>query len=445
MSNRKKLWWIFGPVIIAFALVGAVFLSPFPLTHFSQTELRNASVTATSNIIKGEAVKTAAFSDKSTRYVPFFGSSELQRFDTASPAVLASKYNRNYRPFFLGRPDTNSLVHFLSMQEMRPALHKKQAVYIISPQWFIRNLDQDKQVNLAFEQYYSPLQAVEWLLNIDKVTPTDRYIAGNVLQRSPIKNNLYYSKLITKIKNGQELSGADISSLKLQQRILSREDQFFTNFSALQSLTNNASNSGHSWNSSVVPNEKLLPDEYNLKEIEKVVDEQAALNTTSNRFLIKNSFYRSNGLQRKLPKPGFQVGPKYDYRQSAEYANMQAVLQQFKDEDTDVLFIITPVNKRWIDYTGLSQKKYDEAAAKIKYQLQSQGFNNIADFSRDGGKKYFTQDTIHIGWRGWLTADQSINPFLSNGYKQPSYKMNNRFLSEDWQNYLPTSTNIDFS
>ena len=39
---------------------------------------------------------------------------------------------------------------------------------------------------------------------------------------------------------------------------------------------------------------------------------------------------------------------------------------------------------------------------KFRYQLESQGFTNIADFSKKGGDPYFVKDTIHIGWLGWL-------------------------------------------
>lgn len=48
---------------------------------------------------------------------------------------------------------------------------------------------------------------------------------------------------------------------------------------------------------------------------------------------------------------------------------------------------------------------------KIKFQLNSQGFNRIADFVNQAGTNYFMEDTIHLGWKGWLAADQQIRPF----------------------------------
>ena len=73
---------------------------------------------------------------------------------------------------------------------------------------------------------------------------------------------------------------------------------------------------------------------------------------------------------------------------------------------------------------------------KVTYQLREQGFNNILDLSNDGGKPYFMQDTIHLGWHGWLTVDKSVKPFLDGKdkvNKNNNYKINNYFYSNQWQ------------
>ncbi len=35
-----------------------------------------------------------------------------------------------------------------------------------------------------------------------------------------------------------------------------------------------------------------------------------------------------------------------------------------------------------MEYTGLSEEMYQHAVEKIRYQLESQGFTNIADFQK---------------------------------------------------------------
>ena len=48
------------------------------------------------------------------------------------------------------------------------------------------------------------------------------------------------------------------------------------------------------------------------------------------------------------------------------------------------------------------------------------------------------EDTIHLGWRGWLAADEYIQPFLdSKGKEKPSYEINHYFLSKNWQQEAP--------
>ena len=111
------------------------------------------------------------------------------------------------------------------------------------------------------------------------------------------------------------------------------------------------------------------------------------------------------------------------------------VLNQFAQNDTNVLFVIPPVNSKWSDYTGLNEDMYQKAVEKIKYQLQSQGFKNIADFSRDGDKAYFMQDIIHMGWNGWVAMDKAVNPFLTEKQSKPNYQINKQFLSKKWANY----------
>jgi Protein involved in D-alanine esterification of lipoteichoic acid and wall teichoic acid (D-alanine transfer protein) len=52
------------------------------------------------------------------------------------------------------------------------------------------------------------------------------------------------------------------------------------------------------------------------------------------------------------------------------------------------------------------------------------------------------QDTIHMGWRGWVAADTKIKPFFARGYQEPTYHINDNYLSKKWQNLIPTDKNL---
>ena len=98
---------------------------------------------------KSRARKEEALGDPNYRFVPFFGSSEWLRFDIVHPAVLAEKYDRSYRPYFLGQRGAASLNQYFGMQQILPQLEGKTAVYVVSPQWFTK----DGYDSSAFQQY----------------------------------------------------------------------------------------------------------------------------------------------------------------------------------------------------------------------------------------------------------------------------------------------------
>ena len=97
MHSRRKLWSIFGPVILAFALVLILFSLPIKNKHSLQTE-KQAAVSLSPIVFKNQSIKKQALSDHNAKFVPFFGSSELRRMDRYHPSVMAARYH-NYTPF----------------------------------------------------------------------------------------------------------------------------------------------------------------------------------------------------------------------------------------------------------------------------------------------------------------------------------------------------------
>lgn len=412
MSNKSRLWQIFGPVICAFLLLIGVFLLPWERT-FSPGNIFRAAISQNNNVFRGERMKQTAFTGK---YVPFYGSSELSRFDPLHPSVLAYKYHRSYTPFLLGGPGSQSLAQFLNMQETKTQLQGKKAVFIVSPQWFTPQ----GQIPEAFTLYYSQLQAIDWLLSA-KNSVGSRYAARRLLQMPSSTSSRTIKQALMTIASGQQLSASQTLALQTRQRMLLNEDTFFT-----MTGMNNGSRK-------VYDNAKLLPNQYNTTALHQVADKQGAKNTSSNRFGIDNDFFRHRLNGGKLA--GLKNSQtSYSYEKSPEYADFQLVLQQFAQNNQQVLFIIPPVNAKWAAYTGLSQKRYQKAVNKIKHQLIKQGFYHIADLSRDGGKKYFMQDTIHLGWNGWLAVDRYVKPFMAQKLVPSYYRLNNYYFTKNWCN-----------
>lgn len=412
----KRLWQIFGPVICALVLVVVViYCYPQGRKHNYQTDKRNAVTLTTANF-KSRINKTNALSNKEHRFVPFFGSSEWLRFDALHPAVLAEKYDRNYRPYFIGQRGAASLNQYLGMQQMLPELKNGTAVYVLSPQWFTK-----KGYNsAAFQQFFSNDQLSSFL-NQNETDENSEYAAKRILEMKP---EIAMKSQLTKVAKGQELNAFDKTYVQFLTELNKREDALFSPFAA----PNNAN-----YDKKVLPYLKELPDEFSYEALDQVAVRDAEEHTKSNSFGIDDRFYKKR-LSKKIGKlKGFQEHLSYEVSQ--EYGDLQLVLNQFAKLKTNVIFVIPPVNSKWMAYTGLNQEMYDATVLKIRYQLESQGFTNIADFSKDGDQAYFMQDTIHMGWKGWVAFDKAVDPFVSNPTPAPSYHLNDRFYSKDWANY----------
>lgn len=373
-----------------------------------------ASISAES--FKERSQKVRALTDPDMRFIPFFGSSEWNRFDNMHPAVLAEKYNRSYRPYFLGQAGAASLSQYFGMQQITSELENKQAVFVISPQWFTKE-DHDPTI---FQTYFNNDQLTAFLEN-QSGDAASQFAANRLLKQNP---GISLKGIVEKLAKNEQLSDFDQTMVNLSAEFNERQATLFEQFSIRGRL---------SYKDHVEKYLGTLPDQFSYEELEAIARKEGEENTTNNDLGVDNHFY-NNQLKKDFKKwEGSQKN--FNYLKSPEYNDLQLVLDQFAKSKVNVLFVFQPVNKKWMDYTGLSEEMYQRTVEKIRYQLESQGFTNIADFSKNGDEPYFVKDTIHIGWLGWLAFDKVVNPFLSNPKTAPNYQMNDRFFSQDWANY----------
>ncbi|EMF0052390.1 D-alanyl-lipoteichoic acid biosynthesis protein DltD [Enterococcus hirae] len=414
---KKKLFAIFGPILLAFGLIAVFFTSSYRVDLTDPTVIKKASTSMSENVLKGDIIKNEALAEK--KYVPFFGSSELSRISPFHPSVLAEKYHRDYRPFLLGAPGTQSLSQYMMMRSAGDDLKNKKIVFIISPQWFVK----DGVKKDYFDTYYSQLQTLDWLFSLKKITPADRYLARRLLHFSIVKKDEKLTEMLQMIKKGQLPSVEKRNQLRLNWNILKREDEMFSNI-GLKSKQDKIDQAM-----------KPLPANYQEKVLANLAENIGRKSTSDNSFELKNDFYKERIRHHLKELKNSQKN--WDYRFSPEFSDFQLVLQQLAQEQAEALFIIPPVNQKWSDYTGLSQEMLQGFAKKIKFQLQSQGFDRIADFTKMADQPYFMEDTIHLGWKGWLAADQRIRPFLENQQQPSHYQLDPSFYSKDWQKHSP--------
>ena len=412
----KRLWLIFGPILIAglLVLLLIVFYPSSKSHNLMEEKYSAASVSAES--FKERSQKVRALTDPDMRFVPFFGSSEWMRFDSMHPAVLAEKYDRSYRPYFMGQAGAATLSQYFGIQQITSELENKQAVFVISPQWFTKE-DHDPTI---FQTYFNNDQLTAFLEN-QSGDAASQYAANRLLKQNP---GVSMKSIVEKLAKGEKLSEFDQSMINISSQLNEKQSALFGQFSIRGRLR---------YKDNVEKYLSSLPDQFSYEELENIARKDAEENTTNNDLGVDNHFYNTK-LKKDWKKwEGSQKN--FNFLKSPEYNDLQLVLDQFAKSKVNVLFVFQPVNKKWMDYTGLSEEMYQHSVEKIRYQLESQGFTNIADFSKNGGDPYFVKDTIHIGWLGWLAFDKVVNPFLSNPTTAPNYQMNDRFFSQDWADY----------
>ncbi|EUJ39550.1 D-alanyl-lipoteichoic acid biosynthesis protein DltD [Brochothrix campestris] len=410
---KKRLFIALGPVIIALFLLVAVYTLPVFKQKITPTVLHDAAVVSQKKVKRNDDIYRAAMADK--QFIPFVGSSELQRYDAFHPAALADKYNRNYTPFLIGQAGTQSLSHYLTFQAMGETLERKKMVFFISPQWFVK-----KGVSKgAFNQHFSTVQAIDFINN-NQIDATEKsYVANRLLQFGSLQTDAILTGILTDVSNQKELSAFQVKYMSMKASIISNNKAVF---------------GGHmptnSWNE-LRRFEKVLPANYDVNVLKEKAETIATLKSSNNEFGIKNSFYKHRIAGKLKALAGSQA--KYDYLESPEYADFQLVLQELARRHVDVQFVVTPVNARWAAYTGLSTAMLDDFSTKINYQLSSQGFD-VIDLTKKRDTDCYLQDTIHLGWLGWVDLDEKLKPFLETATtKTPEYHIDSYFITPEWK------------
>ncbi|PMD68175.1 D-alanyl-lipoteichoic acid biosynthesis protein DltD [Companilactobacillus nuruki] len=418
---KKKLWMIFGPVIVAIAALLILLWAPINFKTVTPSKVQQAATSLDVRVLKGESVKNAA---EKENYIPIIGSSELSRMDPFHPSSMAQKYDWKNKPFLLGNPGTASLTQAMNVNGMS-GLKGNKAVVIISPQWFTKN----GVPSAAFKYFLSPLQLTGFILNSDHGDKAmNKYVATRILDLGVSKGPMEDGAL-ERISEGKQITKFQRFYIKdFARSSLKSQDNLFGSVSMNnhQDMINKASSK--------------LPDEYNYKKLNNLAIKMAKTKSQDNELQIGDSFYRR---QLKDRITIYRNAHKHvTYTHSPEYNDFEALLYMFAQNHVEVMFVIQPINPHWVKYTGLPMSSIANFDTKIKYQLKSQGFNNIVDLSQVKNPNYIAEDTIHMGWRGWLMMDRRLKDYYKDKKANPKntqYKMNDYFLTNTW------AQNTDFS
>ena len=146
------------------------------------------------------------------------------------------------------------------------------------------------------------------------------------------------------------------------------------------------------------------PD-YNWKELDEKVTEQAKERTNNNDYQIDNTYYDKYIKSKYDQLKNSSKNTKYD--ESKEYDDLDILLSIVKDLKLNMKFAILPANGKWSDYTGIDSEKRQVAYNNLK-EIAKKNNIEVMDYSSKEYEEYYMYDAMHLGWRGWIDFERDL-------------------------------------
>ena len=146
------------------------------------------------------------------------------------------------------------------------------------------------------------------------------------------------------------------------------------------------------------------PD-YDWKELDEKVTEQAKERTNNNDYQIDNTYYDKYIKTKYDQLKNSSKNTKYD--ESKEYDDLDILLSIVKDLNINMKFAILPANGKWSDYTGIDGEKRQVAYNKLK-EIAKKNNIEVMDYSSKEYEEYYMYDAMHLGWRGWIDFERDL-------------------------------------
>ncbi|EQC95434.1 MAG: D-alanyl-lipoteichoic acid biosynthesis protein DltD [Lactococcus lactis] len=416
---KIKIFRAIGPLIAALVLVALLIFLPFnvgmkyskdQLVKFAQSPLNTPTFT-------GYSIKKQAYSDP--EFLPVLGSSEMEHVDSFHPSAYFRKYNSGFIPFLVGQPGTTTLTHFFYMNSVADELKNRKIVFVISPQWF------SKQgiVESELKNFVSKGEIYGWLKEADPKAATTTQLAKHLLKFRSLKSEETIYNSLERLAAKKPLTALQKMTVATNLQFWRKEDLLFSNMSQFT-----ADHLGLS--PKINKFAKELPNDPTSENLNRLAVDQGEKSSNNNPFKINNNVWNQRIKSKYKHLENYKK--KVSYLESPEYQDFQQLLNVFAENHNDVLFVIQPVNGSWSSYTGVSEETLQNFSSKIKTQLRSQGFNQIADLTDMYNTPYASGDTVHFGTKGWLATDKAIEKFMKTPSNLKYHIDNSLFLSKDW-------------
>jgi D-alanine transfer protein len=337
--------------------------------------------------------RSALMSNLNEASIPVFGSSEFQH-GTDSPYHPANVFaETSFNPMLIGAGYYQSLSHAITLAAIEPAMTQRKAVLLLSPQWFRKT----GVVDQAFASRFSETLYQGMLENESLSDETKEYI----MERTHLLLQAD-TKTLERVEQHEKLvldgEGSIVDELSdfVWSSFLEEKDRFMLTVQELQD--------GITVGDGIVETETAPDWDALLAQAEVEGDQQE-----------QNQFYMDPEQYAKLEpylsqKEGMNSGAVNGYQNSPEYDDLRCFLQVCQELEIEPMLVILPVNGYYYDFTGFPQEARQRYYEKVRGVAAEYGVQ-VADFSDDEYTKYFFEDRVHLGKKGWVMVNESIYNF----------------------------------
>ena len=325
--------------------------------------------------------------------MPVFGSSEFQHgLDTIyHPASVFSA--TRFNPMLIGAGYYQSLSHAVTLAAIEPYMTTRKAVLILSPQWFRKA----GVVDQAYASRFSETIYAAMLCNEKLSSETKDYIISRTEKLLAVDTKtLENVKLHEKVMLGETASPLENFQEYLWKLFLEEKDIF--SISASEAAAGIRQGDG-------LPKEEVEPD---WDALMQQAEEDGEKENTNELYIDDDSYKK---LEPYLPlKKGMNSDAVKGYQTGPEFDDLRCFLQTCQELDIEPMLVMLPVNGYYYDYTEFPVSARQAYYEKIR-EIAAEYGAELTDLSDQEYTKYFFEDRVHIGKKGWVTVDEAIYSF----------------------------------
>ncbi len=395
----KRLVSIFAGVIL-------FFISVFVLNYSLEKNI-NKFYSDDISAIYGNTVKDKGLilqkQSINKNNLAIYGSSELGVDIEQNPTKFFPNEGNKFVVDIIGRGHCQSLKHGINFGALENKLNNRKGVFIVSLQWFTGlGVEADK-----FAMNFSEIQFYNIMHNKQVKKETKKKICDRVYSLVRGDKNLKHISIYCKLYNSDNPIAKVLfvgmePYYKLKELIVRTED----NIRAYKLVMKYKDQDKSKFNKNI----KNIQWDKEYYKAEQQGREQA----NNNEFYIYNEYF-DKYLKSKLKKLK-NTSKDTDILNSKEFEDLNLMLDICKDINFKPVFILMPTNGKWYDYIGMDKNKRIEFYKKTSNIIRKKGFE-VYSYEEYEYEPYFMKDSMHLGWKGWLTVDETISKYYKKDRK----------------------------